>query len=78
MIIPLISIAGGSFVPNTSMPSPIRFIGDLTINGATLKGYVKLMQGYSLFDLQTIFINFTLFILIMLISAFSIVKTREV
>lgn len=51
-ILPLMALVGGSFVPNSNLPSILKIIGDQTINGATLNGYLMAMQGYSLSDVQ--------------------------
>lgn len=78
IIVPVMSLVGGSFVPNNSMPALIKNIGDFTVNGAALKGYMKIMQGYSLVELQSIILTITIFTLIMLASTVTIAKIREV
>ncbi len=78
LFIPLMSVIGGSFVPNASMPDFIKNLGDLTVNGAALQGYMKVMQGYSISDLSSIYVTLLLFGMTLMIISFGILKRREV
>ncbi|MBA1334968.1 MAG: hypothetical protein HPY66_0590 [Firmicutes bacterium] len=44
------ALVGGSFFPVGSVPI-MKAIGGMTVNGAALEGYLKLMRGYQLSDI---------------------------
>ncbi|WP_048600407.1 ABC transporter permease [Rubeoparvulum massiliense] len=52
IIIPLVSIVGGSFIPVQSLPTFLVKLSPYTLNGAGLQAYLKGMQGQQLTALQ--------------------------
>ena len=76
--LPIMALLGGSFIPNTQLPRILQVIGDNTLNGAALTSYIKLMQGYSLVNIQGhIFVLF-IYSGIFLLIAYFVLKRKGV
>lgn len=73
VIIQIMALIGGSFVPFEALPKFMQKLSILSINGIALKSYLKIMMGYELGEskiyllvllgLGTIFISIAVFIL---------------
>lgn len=74
----IFAVAGGSFIPSFMLPEPIRLIGDYTINGAALKGFMKVMQGYGMVDMIPIMVNLSVMILLFIGAAYLIGRRKVV
>jgi len=59
-VIQFMALIGGSFVPMNGAPF-IQRIGNLTINGAAMQGYLKLMQGYHIYEITGILLTLAAF-----------------
>lgn len=77
-IIPLMALVGGSFVPNTALPSILKTLGDHTLNGATLNSYLMAIQGYSLADVQVHILVLVIYSVFFLSLAGIAAKLKEV
>lgn len=77
-IIPLMALIGGSFVPSGGFPEFFRVLGDKTMNGATLNGFLKSMQGFSLGEVQGDIFILLIYSFVFLVVAAFLVKLKEV
>lgn len=74
----IMALAGGSFIPVAYLPDGLRLLGDFTINGAALQGFVKVMQGYSLSEILPVFANLFIMTLLFMAAALAISRLKEV
>jgi ABC-2 type transport system permease protein len=69
-----LALFGGSYIPHEILPKVIGEIGKYTPNGATMKAYLKILQGYGInevyFDYGVIIVN----ICAMLIASYILLK----
>jgi ABC-2 type transport system permease protein len=54
-IIQLMAFLGGSFIPLEGIPF-LKKIGEFTINGAAMEGYLMIMKGYQFFEITPVII----------------------
>ncbi len=76
--IPLLALIGGSFVPNTGYPRFFKLLGDHSLNGTTLNGFLKGMQGFMIGDIQGELVILLIYSSIFLVTAAFIAKLNEV
>ena len=58
VVIQVSALLGGSFFPVSGVPVMKR-LGDFTINGAAMQGFLRLMMGYSLSEVTGTIITLT-------------------
>ena len=56
----ILALLGGSFNPIENLPDIVKVIGEYTMTGASMQGFLLLEQGFSLGDIQQVF--FTIFV----------------
>ena len=78
VVIQIFALLGGSFFPVAGIPVMQR-LGGLTINGAAMQGFLKLMMGYGPEELIGTLITLTGIALVLFaIGAFVAAEAREV
>lgn len=78
VVIQVFALLGGSFFPVAGIPV-MRRLGNLTINGAAMSGFLKLMMGYSLSEVTGTLITLSGIALVLFAAgAFLAAGAREV
>ncbi|MFS0783871.1 ABC transporter permease [Bacillus sp. 1P06AnD] len=77
VVVAVLAFFGGSFVPIDSFPDWMQKIGELSLNGAGLKAYMKIAQGYDLSAMGTYIATLIAYAVILLTAAVMIFPRKE-
>jgi len=73
-IVQFLALFGGSYIPHEILPKAIGMIGKYTPNGATMKAYLKILQGYGVKEVYPDYIVIILGIFIMLLLSYILLR----
>jgi ABC-2 type transport system permease protein len=69
-----LALFGGSYIPHEILPKVIGEIGKYTPNGATMKAYLKILQGYGINEVYVDYGVIIVNICVMLIASYILLK----
>lgn len=67
VVVQIMAFLGGSFMPMSMMPELVVKSGNFMLNGSGLQAFLKVMQGYPVADLGSLFLRMSAFTLVMLV-----------
>jgi len=76
LIVPILAFAGGSFFDLSSIGGFMERIGEISPGGAALTAYLKVIQGFSLYDMTEQFQAIFLFTGVLLLASMMLVGKR--